>query len=194
MAESNDVWLDYLRELIIELRNRRDIEENFSLFRSIIKERGFFILETWNLRWLISICDTYADYGTPIERRNALLVSFFVNLFRIADTYLITQNCTNDKELIEILSQQQIPISLLKNEANGLMTLNLAKQDTCLNLAKRLDVVLEETPFFHAVYRKAVELFLKESPLLSGFTELSAQPERIFPENARELPDNYEII
>lgn len=194
MAESNDVWLDYLRELIIELRNHRDVEDNFPVFRSLVEESGFLILETWDLRWLISICDTYADYGTPVERRNALLVSLFVNLFRIADTYLITQNCTDDHEMINILSQQQIPLSLLNNEANGVMTLSLAKQDTCLNLAKRLDAVLEETPFFHAVYRKAVELFLKESPLLSGFAELSAQPERIFPENARKLSDNYGII
>lgn len=192
--EKNNMWLDYLRELIIELRNRRDIEENFSLFRSLVEERYFLILKEWNLRWLISICDTYADYGTPVERRNALLVSLFVNLFRIADTYLITQNYTDDHEMIEILSQQQIPLSLLKNKENGVMTLSLAKQDTCLNLAKRLDAMLEETPFFHAVYRKAVELFLKESPLLSGFAELSAQPERIFPKNALEMPDNYGVI
>ena len=61
-----DPWLEYLRELITKLRNREDTDENFQVFHDIIEERGFFILETWNLRWLVSICDTYADYGNAI--------------------------------------------------------------------------------------------------------------------------------
>jgi hypothetical protein len=39
-------------------------------------------------RWMVSVCNTYADFGEPIEAANALLVSVFVTMEKVAQTYI----------------------------------------------------------------------------------------------------------
>jgi len=71
---------------IKQLRNRRDVEVHWPAFQVLVAENTASVLAL-SSRWLISVCDTFADYGTPVERRNALLLSMFVNMIRVADTY-----------------------------------------------------------------------------------------------------------
>lgn len=137
---------------------------------------------------MVSICDTYADYGNAVERRNALLVSLFVNMVRLSDTYALTTTQEPDETMIMLLRQQHRPLP------GGLTTLSLASQDTLLNLAKRLECVLEETPFFQKVYRKAVETFLDNDALLGNFARVSDRPEYVFPKHAEVRPDNYGVV
>ena len=44
------------------------------------------ICEQLDSRWLISICDTYADYGDAIHKCNATLISLLCNYERIVQT------------------------------------------------------------------------------------------------------------
>jgi len=177
-----------LTPLIADLRNRRNPETTFSTFQTLMDAHADDLLASVSLRWLVSMCDTYADYGTPIERRNALLVSLFVNLIRVSDTLRKAERREEIPAMIEVLKTTQLPLY------DGLKTLSLAKQDTCLNLAKRLIRVLQETPFFLAVYQKAVRESLAHDSLLGTFARLSAHPERVFPEDALTMADNYGVI
>ena len=178
----------HIQYLIVQLRNARDVKTNFQAFQTFIAQYQRDILETTDLRWLVSICDTYADHGTPVERRNALLVSLFANLIRLSDTIIKTLEQTPNETMIAMMKSCQLPLF------DGLLTLHLDKQDTCLNLAKRLTRLLSETPFFLAVYQKVIQASLDNDSLLGKFARLSARPEFVFPENALEIADNYGII
>lgn len=180
--------LNEVQGLIKNLRNNVDVESNLCKFKGVVDENSDEILKTFNLRWLISICDTYADYGNPIEQRNSLLISLFVNLIRVSDTYTLTMNAGHSIEMIEKLKVQQIPL------VGGLVTLNIDKQDTCLNLSKRMNKLLPCTPFLFEVYRKASRELLMSDSLLKRFSNLSDRPGFVFPENALEIPDNYGVV
>ncbi len=74
---SMPVLLENARSLISELRNGRETEIHWPELRKLIEEHREEVIRTFSVRWLKSICDTYADFGDPIERRDALLICMF---------------------------------------------------------------------------------------------------------------------
>lgn len=180
--------IDQIVFLIKELRNSRDVQTNWLTMKELVESNVETITKDFSSRWLVSICDTYADYGTDIERRNAFMVSLFVNMIRMADTVEYLNKGRKSNRRIKQLKNEQIPLY------DGLMTLHLDRQDTCLNLSKRMIALLKETPLFLTVYKSIVMRALNSKNLLSEFASLSEMPERVFPINALEMPDNYGVV
>jgi len=172
---------------IKQLRNRRDVEVHWPAFQVLVAENTASVLAL-SSRWLISVCDTFADYGTPVERRNALLLSMFVNMIRVADTYRYLLDPAVNRARQTELSTGQVSLY------DGLVTLHLDRQDTCLNLSKRLVRVLEETPFFLSAYHILVKRMMQADSLLLRFASLSENPERVFPIAPLLMPDNYGVF
>lgn len=174
--------------LIKELRNSRDVQRNWLEMKNLIESNIEQIVLIFSTRWLISICDTYADYGDDVEKRNAFILSIFVNTIRIADTMRCLFKGEMDPDRIQQLKSEQIQLY------DGLMTLHLDRQDTCLNLSKRMIRLLKTTPLFLRIYETLVKRALNSKNLLSDFASLSNMPERVFPLNALEMADNYGVL
>jgi hypothetical protein len=86
---------------IVCLRRQIDVEENWSQFQLLLAKYKGYIIAEMNLRWLLSICDTYADYGTPVERCAALIVVTCINTLKLAETErLLLQDCVLDENKI----------------------------------------------------------------------------------------------
>lgn len=66
-----------LKKLIINMR--RGKERDFSFFRHFIEENLEFWLEKLDIRWIVSLCDSYIDYGTPTQKAQAAIIVAFVN-------------------------------------------------------------------------------------------------------------------
>lgn len=179
--------LDSIKIAIRELRNRRDIGTHWPRLQQLIGENQAQVLRL-SSRWLVSICDTYADYGDPIERRNALMISVLVVTIRIADTYRMGLAPHVDTAMIATLKSERRPLY------DGIKTLNIDRQDTCLNLAKRMRRQLTETPFFLRIYETIIARMLRAPSLLGTFAALSDRPGYVFPLNAEELPDNHGVV
>ena len=79
-----------LKHHIIRLRRGRG--EDWPFFRQAIEQHRDCILEHLNSRWLISIVDTWADYGNPIERRNAMCLSPICNWEKLA----LSESCLTE--------------------------------------------------------------------------------------------------
>lgn len=77
--------------LIEELQHRiqsiRRGGDGWRDFRVYVEENVDALCAETNLRWLASICDTYADCGNQLERRNAMLISVLIKMEKIAQTY-----------------------------------------------------------------------------------------------------------
>lgn len=176
--------LEYIKPLIKELRNKRNVNENWDDLKKLILKFEDHILSHFSLRWLVSICDTYADYGTPVERRNAYLISLLVIMARLSDSY---------RHRIGVYFSEQKLDTTKFHLYEGLYSFNPEHEDTCLNMCKRMTRLLEETPFFLKMYQETLRRMLKHKTLLSDYASLSSKPDKMFPMNATEIPDNYGI-
>ena len=177
-----------IKPLIVELRNRRNTVDNWSTFKKQVHLNKKEIISEFSCRWLISICDTYADYGNPVQSRNAFIISMFVNMIRVADTYRFTMTGEHDADKLNLMKSKQIELY------DGLMSLHIDRQDTCLNLSKRSLRLLKVTPLLFEIYIEIVNRLKTERTLIADFASLSSRPSFVFPVDANNIPDNHGII
>ena len=94
----SQLQLDVIRE-IVYLRRRIDSNEHLARFRSLLDEGGTDLLDSFSTRWLVSIADTFVDFGTGSERGNAMIVVVLANVAKLAETErLILKDATVDPE------------------------------------------------------------------------------------------------
>jgi hypothetical protein len=179
--------LESFRRLVVEIRNSRDLEDNLNLFFELVRSNQREILATFNIRWLVSICDTYADHGTEIERRNALLISMFVNMLRLAETYKLASGPLEEARLNKT-RDQLVPLY------EGVSTFAIDRQDVYLNLSKRMARLLPDTPFLDAIWRVILKRLHSGNNVISQLRDLSRVPEPYFPDDPLTLPDNYGVV
>jgi hypothetical protein len=77
--------IDVIREIVF-LRRRIDVQTHFERFRKLLSEGGEDLLQSFSTRWLVSIADTIADFGSPIERGNAMIIVVLANVTKLAET------------------------------------------------------------------------------------------------------------
>ena len=129
---------DELKQLIKNLRRGDDMEESRLRFFNEINTNTAAWCSNLSLRWLISVADTYIDHGTPIEARNAIIISVYFNIIKIADTarLLTTPNCDMLPRLLE-------DVVFMYDEVNSL---RITQDDMPNNLFFRIDELLKITP------------------------------------------------
>ena len=175
-----------VRQLISDIRNSRDLEHNLPEFFKVVDENRHELREGLDIRWLVSICDTFADHGTEIERRNALLISMFVNMLRLAETHRFVSGPMQSARL-ELARGD--PIELYE----GVCTFSIDRQDVYLNLSKRMARALASTPFLESVWSTILERLHACPNAMTAMRDLSKLPERYFPADPLTLADNYGI-
>ena len=150
---------DTLILLIQNLRRGDDMERSKALFfREMSKNTSKWCNEL-SLRWLISVIDTYADHGTELEQSNAMIVSTFANLIKIADTKLLLTKY--DYEMLPRLKENVVR---MYDDLNSLM---IQGDDMPNNLWFRIDEKLEKTPEIKLFFEEIKERFRKLSPMLT---------------------------
>lgn len=75
--------LQRLKHRIIHLRRGLNGGEDWLFFKKEVEDNIHYLCSVMSTRWLVSICDSFVDYGSDIERSNALLLSSLVNWERV---------------------------------------------------------------------------------------------------------------
>lgn len=176
-----------VQHLVKELRNSRDADANWAEMEALVRANQDEIIRTFSMRWLRSICDTFADLGNPTERRDALAISNFINLVRLAETEKFLRGPIIPERLAEAKSKR-IPLY------EELWTFHVDKQDVFLNIAKRMARQMRGTGLMEAIWREVVRRFHAGTNVISELRDLSAVPERYFPLDPLGLPDNYGVV
>lgn len=86
------------------------------------------------IRWLVSICDTIVDHGAEVERREAMLVSMFINMLRLAKVHRYLRGPIVPDRLAEAR------LGLIELY-DGVCTFHIDRQDTFLNLSRRRPLI-----------------------------------------------------
>ena len=139
--------LDILKPYIIELRRGVNPEESWIKFKSLVEKNIKQICESVDTRWLISICDTYIDYGNDIESRNALCIVTLINMEKLAQTnsLLFKKEINTDNE--SVLKQGEL-IDLW----DGVTSFNIICGDLTNNMILRFEKKLKSTPTLHFIF------------------------------------------
>ena len=120
-----------LRKEVVRLnqaiRRHEDADGAFVRLDALLRARTEEVCAACNIRWLISICDSYADHAPPAEAHAALAISTMLNMLRMAETW-------------RFLSPGMRPQRVSRARADtfqlygGVQTVHLDNQDTYLNL------------------------------------------------------------
>lgn len=155
----NSVWrsefsgapeiLKTVLECIIKSRREIDTEANTKLFKDTV-EKNLDTVLTMNTRWLISVCDTYADCGNETERSNATMVSLMFNQIKLFDTYL---SLVVDHRI----DGNKIPNYRTKPQWGGMWGFNINQGDMVENLMNRVNTNLSSTPVIHKIWLRIMD-------------------------------------
>lgn len=155
----NSVWrsefsgapeiLKTVLECIIKSRRGIDTEATTKLFRDTVENNLDTVL-TMNTRWLISVCDTYADCGNETERSNATMVSLMFNQIKLFDTYL---SLVNDHRI----DSNKIPNYRTRPQWGGMWGFNINQGDMVENLMNRVNTNLSSTPVIHKIWLRIMD-------------------------------------
>lgn len=185
-APADAELLQRIERSIRELRNHRDVDLHWPWLHELLETRTADCLRVCNSRWLVSICDTYADFGNEIESRNALLISGFVNTLRIAETCRFICSAQS-AESIARTRDRIVPLY------DGISSFAIDRQDALLNLSKRYERLLRPTPSLQAIRAEIKARCRTHDSVIREFMEMSELPERDLPDRPFEHADNHGI-
>jgi len=135
-----------VKQCIIALRRCRRLDKAaMGAFRHTIEDNLDFIVERVNSRWIVSILDTYGDYGDTAERRNAMLGVLLISFDRFVDS---VRRChAGEADELRVRDRKFY---------DGLTTPSLGHSaDTHRNMLCRIGKCWKSTP---AVQRMGIEL------------------------------------
>ena len=183
-GSSSETLQNQIAALIRELRNERDIDANWPAFRNLVENHIEETVRSTSTRWLVSICDTYVDYGDPFQARNAMAISCVVNTIRLAET---THFVRPDIDSTKWEETRLKPVELY----DGLTTFAIDRQDTFLNLSRRLHKLLSDDPVMTAIWRVILERLNTHDTIIQDFARNSPVKDRYFPVDPSGKKDNY---
>jgi len=162
----NKLLSDKIQELIVNLRKGKDINTNWKEFSNIIEQNIDEVCKILDTRWLVSICDTYVDYGDPIISRNAMLVVQIANFEKLWATNLLMYDIRLNPEKLQKLKNNKI-ISLW----DGMYSFNINHGDLTNNFFYRLENLLKETLVIEKIYRTILQRIKENDTILANLNK-----------------------
>jgi hypothetical protein len=146
-----------LKILMVRLRRYSD-EQDFNLFKELINKNLSTILESdekfLNIRWLISILETFVDYGNEVESRNALIAITFHRNEKFFSTFLDFFNVSLNSNYAH--NQNRYIIGMPLNDITDLPE----------KYFERIKNKLIETPLIYALFKKIMKYLLRNEETL----------------------------
>ena len=133
------------------VKSRRNIEPDATgkLFKETVENNLDTVL-TMNSRWLVSVCDTYADCGDELESSNATMVSLMFNQIKLCGTVL-------DLVMDSRINGNKLNNYNTKPLWDGMWGFNVLKGDMVENLIQRMDKNLSATPTIHKIWLRLMD-------------------------------------
>lgn len=152
-------------KLIVSIRREINIEADFKAFYDIVKSESAFLSKELNIRWIVSIMDTLADYAEGEDGCAALMLSVIVNMMKLAETekkyfYDKKQNPNPDND------------GYLEPLFDGMTYFRLNTGDMPVNLFKRVSLRMGKYPYLFDYYREIMRRLTENDNMLSHLNGL----------------------
>ena len=155
--------------------------ESWLAFRDLVERELEAVCRGSTTRQLISICDTYADYGDPVERRNALLISLLGNMEKVGQSFLLWRTGYH-RPFDPPASSAPRKVALW----DGMDTMHAEIGDVTNHLFARMEGMLAETPALDVIFR-TIRDRMRVGPTLLG--AMNRRHGHVFESNTRWRAD-----
>ena len=124
----------------INIRRNEDLKTNLDAFFSTWSEEGPFLAKALTIKWLVSACDTFADYSADdAERATALIGAAMVKTVKLYETERLFR--------LKKMEPAEWPEYKTTELFDGLITFNIGYGDVVVNFKRRLkNLVRRGTP------------------------------------------------
>ncbi len=154
------IWNE-IRPLIVNLRRGIAPQVAWKSFRTLIDKEIDCICEELSTRRLVSLCDTFADYGDPVESRNAFFITLLVNLEKTSQTYLLWR--LNYTDAFEVPPEHE---SKKVRLWDGMTSFHVEIGDVTNSFFARLDRLMAPTPSINQIYRTVIARMKDQQTIL----------------------------
>lgn len=135
-------------ELIVHIRRGIRPAHHIPRFMALWRLEGEFLCRHLDSRWLVAALDTFADYGTPVQRGIAAMQTALLNTLKLAETeHLLLGGRPGVDALVGL---DQGPMVELWD---GMESFNVARGDMLRNLLERLGRVSAQDPGLDGIFR-----------------------------------------
>lgn len=130
---------------IVHLRRNPADSEHIAAFTQLLEEYNGVIFSNYDIRWLLSICDTYVDIGDPLTNSIAMNIVQCINGCNIHHTILAN---VVDGRLDQNKLQQEIKLPTF----GGMITADIPSGDMIHNMMIRLDKVVAQHTMLNSIW------------------------------------------
>jgi hypothetical protein len=128
--------------LNVLLRRKVDPPATYQQLSDLWTQEQHFLLEHLNIRWMVSACDSVADWDPdPAARARALSVSLLVNTVKMAESeryFLNSPDGPLDPERTEHVQHELVPLF------EGLSAFTIGTDDTLRNMRWRMEAQTDD--------------------------------------------------
>ena len=132
---------------IIHLRREVDMGHHHFEFYKCLNQYRPVILEHYNVRWLLSICDTIVDVGDVTSSAIAMNIVQCVNGTNLHNTLLVNA-VDGGLDTHKLQRDAKVPTW------GGMVTADVPTGDMIFNMMKRLDRVIGIHPLLNEIWQK----------------------------------------
>lgn len=132
---------------IIYLRRNVNVEENRKKFFELLEKYMDVLLTEYDLRWLVSVCDTIVDVGSDVCSGAAMCVVVTVNNVNITESIVdIMHDGRIDQQKLSARAQNKRPTY------DGMITMDRFSGDCMINMQKRMNTVIDKSPMVSKIW------------------------------------------
>lgn len=156
---------------IILIRREIDLDNQWAILRWLLDtpEHRSVLLARLNTRWLVAICDTFADHGGLGERSAALCLSTLINTIKLCETERLILNDAGQNGAALARFSDELPRGLW----DGVTSYLIPGGDMPRNLFHRLRTVLADHPPLDAIGCTLMERLKTGRTILSRLSRLN---------------------
>lgn len=170
---------------IVTIRRTKGRGPGLHLFHRITKEHGEFVSKELSSRWLVSVCDTFADHGeNPTQRAIAMSGSILVNSVKLFETEL--KNFYPPRPWPPKTRFRDTPALF-----DGLTPFWIEGGDMVTNLFDRLEKICELDPVAGQFTKEALERMLQNDTTFKRIHQIwrVARPDKMSEELDQKFKD-----
>ena len=136
---------------IIHLRRDSSNTEHAVAFFRLLTMYMPTLLEHLNVRWLLSICDTIVDIGSPHQSAVAMNIVQCINRCNLDATIVV--NCVDGR-----LDKNKLGREIKTPTWGGMITADVPTGDMLHNMMMRLETVTHSDHTLHSIWKRIKEL------------------------------------
>lgn len=159
--------------LVVRIRRKVDLQPSLAAFFDLWDREAEQLAANLPSRWLISACDTFADYGTSFQRAAALILSATVNTLKLAETErLLLRDASHDRAKTDALIRthdERVHVELW----DGMTAYSVVAGDMPRNLFARISRVLAEDPALSAIGAALIDRAIEGDTVFGRLAQLN---------------------